>query len=405
MKVNEIPDSSISGIFSDRISDVPRSFIREILKVTLDQTVISFAGGLPNRNLFPVEELKQAAVKVMETHGRDIFQYGNSEGYQGLREMISQRYREKRNLDIPVEDILITNGSQQGLDLLGKIYVNEGDPVVIEEPGYLGAIQAFSIFRPEFYPVPVYDDGMDIEKLRSVMTMCRPKLMYTVPNFQNPSGISYSDENRRQITDILEGTSTLLIEDDPYGDLRYSGESLPSFKTYLPDNAILLGSFSKTVVPGFRLGWIVAGGDIMDKLIIAKQASDLHTNQLVQYIVFQYLEDNDIDLHIEKIKKAYGEQLDAMAESIDEYFPAGTSRTHPRGGMFIWAELPGGLSARKLLDQAMQEKVVFVPGDPFYVNRRDTNTMRLNFSCTGEEVIRDGIARLGRAIEMVLDDM
>jgi 2-aminoadipate transaminase len=404
MKNNETPDNSMSGIFSDRISDVPRSFIREILKVTLDQTVISFAGGLPNRNLFPVEELKQAAVKVMEANGRDIFQYGNSEGYPGLREMISHRYREKRNLDIPVEDILVTNGSQQGLDLLGKIYINEGDPVIIEEPGYLGAIQAFSIFRPGFHPVPVADDGMDIEKLRSVMTSCKPKLIYTVPNFQNPSGISYSEENRRQVANILEGTTTLLIEDDPYGDLRYSGESLPSFKTYLPDNTILLGSFSKTVVPGFRLGWIVAKDDIMDKLIIAKQASDLHTNQLVQYIVFQYLQDNDIDLHIARIKKAYGEQLKAMAESIDEYFPSGTSRTHPRGGMFIWAELPGGLSARKLLDRAMEEKVIFVPGDPFYVNRRDTNTMRLNFSCTGKDVSREGIKRLGKAIEMMLPD-
>lgn len=405
MRDIETADSSMSGIFSDRISDVPRSFIREILKVTLDRTVISFAGGLPNRDLFPVDELKQAAVKVMETHGSDIYQYGNSEGYPGLREMISHRYREKRNLDIPVEDILITNGSQQGLDLLGKIYVNESDPVVIEEPGYLGAIQAFSIFRPEFHPVPVSDDGMDIEKLRSVMSSYRPKLVYTVPNFQNPSGISYSEENRRQITGILEGTSTLLIEDDPYGDLRYSGDSLPSFKSYLPDNAILLGSFSKTVVPGFRLGWIVARGDIMDKLIIAKQASDLHTNQLVQYIVFQYLQDNDIDLHVAKIIKAYGEQLKTMAACIDEYFPDGTSRTHPRGGMFIWAELSGGLSARKLLDRAMQEKVIFVPGDPFYVNRRDTNTMRLNFSCTGKDVIRDGIARLGKAIEMVLNDL
>ena len=404
MKNIETTDIGMSGVFSDRISDVPRSFIREILKVTLDQTVISFAGGLPNRDLFPVEELKQAAVKAIETYGRDIFQYGNSEGHSGLREMISNRYREKRNLDIPVEDILIINGSQQGLDLLGKIYTNEGDAVVIEEPGYLGAIQAFSIFRPEFHPIPVDDEGMDIEKLRSVMTMCKPKLIYTVPNFQNPSGISYSEENRRQIANILEGTLTLLIEDDPYGDLRYSGESLLSFKSYLPDNAILLGSFSKTIVPGFRLGWIVARSDIMDKLIIAKQASDLHTNQLVQYIVFQYLQDNDIDQHIMKIKKAYGEQLQAMTESIDEYFPSGTKRTHPRGGMFIWAELPGGFSARKLLDQAMQEKVIFVPGDPFYVNRRDTNTMRLNFSCTGEEVIRDGIARLGRAIEMVLDD-
>jgi 2-aminoadipate transaminase len=402
LKDNKTPNSRISGIFSDRISDVPRSFIREILKVTLDQSVISFAGGLPNRDLFPIDELKQAAVKVIEMHGSDIFQYGNSEGYPGLREMISIRYREKRNLDIPIEDILITNGSQQGLDLLGKIYVNEGDPVIIEEPGYLGAIQAFSIYRPDFHTVPVTDDGMNIEKLKSVMTSVRPKLIYIVPNFQNPSGISYSDENRQQITSIIEGTSTLLIEDDPYGDLRYSGNPLMSFKTYLPDNAILLGSFSKTIVPGFRLGWIVAKSDIMDKLIIAKQASDLHTNQFVQHIIYQYLKDNDIEIHITRIKKAYGKQLRTMADCIDKCFPAGVSRTHPRGGMFIWTELPEGVSARKLLKLAIEDKVIFVPGDPFYVNRRDTNTMRLNFSCTGEETIRDGIARLGSAIARLL---
>jgi 2-aminoadipate transaminase len=393
----------MGSIFSDRISDVPRSFIREILKVTLDHTVISFAGGLPNRELFPADELKQATVKVLETLGRDLFQYSNSEGYLGLREMISRRYQQKKNLDIPVDNILITNGSQQGLDLLGKVYVNDGDPVMIEEPGYLGAIQAFSIFRPSFCTVPVTEEGMDIDVAKSIITASRPKLVYTVPNFQNPSGISYSEENRREIARILEGTTTLIIEDDPYGDLRYFGDPLPSFKTLLPDNTILLGSFSKTVVPGFRLGWIVASGEIMDKLIIAKQASDLHTNQFVQYIVCQYLQDNDIDTHIDKIKEAYGKQLKAMSECIEQYFPDNVSRTHPQGGMFVWAELPGHTSSRELLEMAIKDKVIFVPGDPFYVNRQDTNTMRLNFSCSDEETIREGIKRLGKAVKRLLN--
>ncbi len=401
MNTSDLEGIQAGNSFSDRIADVPRSFIREILKVTIDPSIISFAGGLPNRNLFPVEELKLATDRVLDRYGTDIYQYSNSEGFAELREWISRRYK-KRNLDIPVDDILITNGSQQGLDLLGKIFVNENDPVIIEEPGYLGAIQAFSIFRPESRTVPVNDEGMDIERLKQTMKTSRPKLIYTVPNFQNPAGISYSEENRREIARLLEGTRTFLVEDDPYGDLRYSGNPLTSFKTFLPDNAILLGSFSKIIVPGFRLGWIVAKPEIMEKLIIAKQASDLHTNQFMQYIVYQYLKDNDIDTHIEKIKKAYGNQLEAMAESIDTFFPAGVTRTHPRGGMFIWVELPEGISARALLDKAIKDKVIFVPGDPFYVNRLDTNTMRLNFSCSSEEVIRDGIERLGKAIRRIM---
>ncbi len=394
--------NNIGGIFSDRISDVPRSFIREILKVTLDRSIISFAGGLPNRELFPAEELKQATLKVFETFGTDVMQYSNSEGFLGLREMIAKRYREKRNLEIPVENILITNGSQQGLDLLGKVYINENDTVVIEEPAYLGAIQAFSIFRPKFYTVPLTKEGMDIKTLKTVMSSEKPKLMYTVPNFQNPSGISYSRQNRAAVAEIINGTSTLLIEDDPYGDLRYTGQSIPSFKTFLPDNTIMLGSFSKTVVPGFRLGWIVASGEIMDKLIIAKQAADLHTSQFTQCIIYQYLKDYDIDTHIKRIREAYGAQLKVMAECIDAYFPDGVVRTSPQGGMFIWVVLPANTSSRELLDLAMKEKVIFVPGDQFYINRVETNTMRLNFSCSDEETICEGIKRLGSAIRYLL---
>ncbi|MBN2240583.1 MAG: PLP-dependent aminotransferase family protein [Dehalococcoidales bacterium] len=391
-------DIQASQCFSDRISDVPRSFIREILKVTLDPSIISFAGGLPNRALFPAQELKAATVKALDTFGNDVFQYSNSEGFAGLREMISQRYREKENLDIPVEDILITTGSQQGLDLLGKIYINDGDSVVIEEPGYLGTIQAFSIYRPDFHPVPVSDEGMDTGKLNDAMSSSKPKLIYTVPNFQNPSGISYPEANRKDIAEIVDGSSTLLIEDNPYGDLRFHGDAVPSFRHYLPDNTVLLGSFSKTVVPGFRLGWIAAKGEIMEKLIIAKQAADLHTSQLIQCIVYQYLKDYDLDTHIEAIKKAYGAQLEAMAGSMDEHFPSGVARTHPRGGMFIWATLPGNASTRELLELALKDKVIFVPGDSFYVNRKETSDMRLNFSCVDEDTIRTGIARLGKAI-------
>ena len=392
----------MDSIFSDRIADVPRSFIREILKVTLDPTIISFAGGLPNRALFPVEELKAATAKVFDTMGRDVLQYSTSEGFTGLREVIARRYHDRQNLDIPVEDILITNGSQQGLDLMGKTFINEGDDIVIEEPAYLGAIQAFSLYKPRFNSVLLTDEGMDINKFKSVMSARKPKLIYSVPNFQNPSGISYSGQSRREMAGIIQGTKTLLIEDDPYGDLRYSGTDKPSFKAILPENTILFGSFSKTISPGLRIGWIAAPRDIIEKLIVAKQAADLHTTHFTQCILWQYMQDNDIDAHIRKIKVCYGRQMQAMLNSIEKYFPEGVAHTTPEGGMFLWATLPEGTSSRDLLDLALKDKVIFVPGDPFYVNRRNTNTLRLNFSCTNEETIDTGIKNLGKAMKQLL---
>jgi 2-aminoadipate transaminase len=318
--------------------------------------------------------------------------------------MIAQRYHDKRGLDVPVEDILITNGSQQGLDLMGKILINDGDDVVIEEPAYLGAIQALSLFKPRFNPVTLTADGLDIPKLKSVMHARKPKLIYSVPNFQNPAGVSYSGKNRREMADIIRGTATLLIEDDPYGDLRYSGEDKASFKTLLPKNTILLGSFSKTVVPGFRMGWIVAPHEIMEKLIIAKQAADLHTTHFTQCILYQYIKDNDFEAHIAKIKECYGRQMRAMLSSIERYFPEGVKHTTPEGGMFLWITLPENTSSRALLDLAIMDKVIFVPGDPFYVDRQETNTLRLNFSCTDEETIDTGIKSLGKAMEKLLTE-
>lgn len=390
-------------LFSDRITDVPRSFIREILKTALRPDVISFAGGLPNRDLFPVGEIGRAAEAVLTKEGRDVFQYGSSEGLPGLREYIRGRYRTVLGIDVAVEDILITNGSQQGLDLLGKVLLSEGDGLVIEEPGYLGAIQAFSLYRPAFLPVPVSASGMEVERLRRTMDGNRPKLMYTVPNFQNPTGITYSAENRESVASVLGGTDTLLIEDDPYGDLRFTGESKPSFRRYLPNQTVLLGSFSKTVVPGFRLGWVVAPPRLMEKLVIAKQASDLHTSHVLQAIMHRYLADNDIDAHLQVIREAYGRQCRAMLGSMEERFPNGVAHTRPEGGMFVWAELPEGMAALDLFDLAVREKVVFVPGDPFYVGKTRVPAMRINFSCVDEPAIATGITRLAEAMRRMMD--
>jgi 2-aminoadipate transaminase len=392
----------MENAFSDRINDVPKSFIREILKVTIDPSIISFAGGLPNRQFFPVKGLQQAAHDVFEEAGNDILQYANSEGYLGLRQFIADRYRTQQGLEIPVEDILITTGSQQGLDLLGKTFLNEGDDLIIEEPGYLGAIQAFAMYRPRFHPVPVFEGGMDIDKLAAVLRERQPKLLYTVTNFQNPSGISYSDDNRRAVADLVRGRSCLIIQDDPYGDLRFSGTPKVSFKRILPANTVLLGSFSKTVAPALRLGWLVAPPPIMDKLVIAKQAADLHTDYLAQRILYRFLCDNDIDAHIATIIRQYGKQKEAMIGAIRDFFPAEVQFTNPEGGMFLWVTLPEGMSSMRLFEAAIKKKVAFVPGTPFYVDRKDSNTLRLNFSCSDEPTIVEGIKRLGQSITELL---
>jgi 2-aminoadipate transaminase len=391
----------VGNIFADRISDVPRSFIREILKLAVDESVISFAGGLPNRDLFPLEEIKKAANKLLEESGKDVLQYSSSEGFVELREWISDRYQSK-HISVHPDNILITSGSQQGMDLLGKTLLNDGDNVIIEEPGYLGAIQAFSIYKSTFHPVPVNEEGIELDPFHEVVSNNFVKLFYCVPNFQNPSGISYSEENRKSVAQMLKGKKTILVEDDPYGELRFLGREKSSFYQLMPENTVLLGSFSKTVVPSFRVGWIVANNQIMEKLVIAKQASDLHTNYFGQRIIHQYLKDNDIDEHINKIRQAYGKQRDAMVSAIQEYFPAEIAYTHPEGGMFLWVTLPAAMSAMEVFKEAVKQKVAFVPGDPFYVNRKDVNTLRLNYSSVDEETIRTGIKRLGDLLKAMI---
>lgn len=387
----------MNDIFADRITDVPKSFIREILKVALDPEVISFAGGLPNRELFPVQALTAATNDVFDIYGSDIFQYSNSEGFLPLREYIAENYRRK-GVEVPPENILITNGAQQGLDLLGKVLLNEGDGVIIEEPGYLGAIQAFSLYKPEFLPVEVSEEGMNLEQLKETVSENNPKLLYSVPNFQNPSGITYTKENRKEIADIIEGKQLFLIEDDPYGELRFSGTAKKSFGNYLPKQTILLGSFSKIVVPGFRIGWIVAPDEIVDKLLIAKQASDLHTCHFTQYIIYQYLQKNDIEVHIKRVAERYGKQCQSMIDNIGTFFPDTVKSTTPEGGMFLWVTLPKKMSSMDLFNLSVKEKVVFVPGNPFYTNSNGVNTLRLNFSCVDEKTIQMGIKRLAESI-------
>ncbi|MDR0940648.1 MAG: PLP-dependent aminotransferase family protein [Bacteroidales bacterium] len=394
-----------NSMFADRISDVPKSFIREILKVTVSPDIISFAGGLPNRDLFPVAALKEAGCRVFDNDCPDALQYSTTEGSLQLREYIAERYKKVKGLNIEPKNILITTGSQQALDLLGKTFLNENDRVIIEKPGYLGAIQLFSIYKARFSAVTLENDGVNLAELEKASRLRNTKLMYTVPNFQNPTGITYSNEKREQIAEILRGRPIMLIEDDPYGDLRYEGTQQNSFMQYLPEQTILLGSFSKTVVPSFRTGWVVAPDEIMEKLIIAKQASDLHTNFFTQKLLFEYLSKNDLDAHIEKIRAVYGRQCVAMIESIKRHFPENVHYTLPEGGMFLWVTLPEGVSSMDLVNEAIKKDVIFVPGNPFYSSQNKiVNTLRLNFSCVDEETIEIGIKRLGETIKEYLEN-
>ena len=277
--------------------------------------------------------------------------------------------------------------------------------MIIEEPGYLGAIQAFSIYRARFNPVPITDCGMEVDRLQEVLAARAPKLMYLVPNFQNPSGITYTDQNRKAVAELVRGRNILLVEDDPYRELRFSGSPKESFGKLLPDNTILLGSFSKIIAPGLRLGWVAAPARIMPKLIVAKQASDLHSNHFAQRLIRQYLADNNIDSHIKTIVRVYDRQRQAMVRGIEKYLPPTVRHTHPEGGMFIWLTLPQRASSKRLFDLAIQDKVAFVPGNPFYVDRLETDTLRLNFSCVDEDTIEIGMKRLGRSVEKLLDQV
>jgi 2-aminoadipate transaminase len=384
--------------FAPRMAKTPKSFIREILKVTERPEVISFAGGLPSPALIDVEGIRIAAASVLEHDGPCALQYSTTEGYLPLRQFIADRYRKRLGLSISPDEILITNGSQQCLDLIGKVIIGSGDHVAIERPGYLGAIQAFSLYEPVFHPVPLRNDGPDIALLDQACTSYPVKMFYGVPNSQNPSGITYTDSNRQEVAGVMEKHGALFVEDDAYGELNFSGHSLPSVQKYLPGQTVITGSFSKILAPGMRMGWVVAPPAIMEQLVIAKQASDLHSNYLSQRIAFEYLLHNDIDGHIRKIRAAYQHQRDVMIRMLNEEFPDTVSSTHPLGGMFVWVTLPAGCSSMEVFDLALKENVAVLPGMPFYVDGGGSDTMRLNFSNSTEENIITGMGRLARVI-------
>ncbi len=385
--------------FSKRIKNTPSSFIREILKVTQNSEIISFAGGLPNPISFPQEELKISMNRIADKFGAKIYQYSTTMGLDSLRQYIVDRYKKIWGMDITIDNVIITTGSQQALDLIGKVFIDEGDNVMVEKPSYLGLLQAFCMYRANFVQTKLGDDGLDIEDLKNTLKTHKPKAAYLIPNFQNPTGLTYTKENREKVFEAIKDEDMILIQDDPYGELRFEeGERIPYIGLNQSEKNIYLGSFSKIVTPGMRLGYIIANKEIIKMIETAKQASDLHTNIFGQYLISDYLYNNDLDKHIEKIKKLYKSQANAMVSAMEEYFPKTVKFTHPKGGMFTWVTLKEDADVLKLFDKAIAQKVAFVPGHPFYVNPQKVNTLRLNYTNADEETIKIGIKRLAEAI-------
>jgi 2-aminoadipate transaminase len=394
-------------LYADRTAGMRASDIREILKVTARPDIISLAGGLPAPELFPVDEYRRAFEWVLEADGAQALQYGPSEGYLPLRRLLAERLS---RFDMPCgpDDLLVTNGSQQALDLMGKVFLNPGDTVLVETPTYLGALQAFNQYQATYAIVPMDEDGMRVDEVERVLAQRSArapiKFIYALPNFQNPTGRSMSLERRRRLVELASHYGVPIVEDDPYGELRYEGAALPTLKSLDTEGLVIyLGTFSKILAPGFRLGWMLAGPEVMEVLMHGKQPSDLHTGMAQQMATYEVAKGGFVDQHVERIKDFYRERRDVMLRSIEEHFPADAHYTRPAGGLFVWAELPRDIDTRELLLEAIEEKVAFVPGQGFHADGSGTNTMRLNFSNVPPEQLQAGVQRLGRAIQRRLD--
>lgn len=386
--------------FAKRIDSLRASDIREILKITQRAEVISFAGGLPAPELFPVEEMKEISRLLMEESGRVALQYSTTEGYEPLRQKIAARIGRKFHTQASAEEVMITSGSQQALDFSGKLFLDAGDVVLCESPTYLAAISAFRAYQPEFIAVPTDDDGMIIEELERILaTTGNVKLVYVIPDFQNPTGRTWSLDRRRRFIETVSRYGVAVLEDNPYGELRFEGEILPSIKSM--DRAGLVigtGTFSKTFCPGMRIGWLVAAPPVIEKYVLIKQGADLCTSLRNQMEIDLFMDRFDFEGNLARLTELYRQRRNAMVAALETMMPAGVSFTRPQGGLFLWVKLPERIKALELLKRCLDQNVAFVPGDSFFPNGGVENTLRLNYSNMPEERIREGIARLAAAI-------
>ena len=391
--------------FARRMKALKASEIREILKVTQRPEVISFAGGLPAPELFPVKTLAAATQKVFEEEGMKALQYSTTEGHPPLRRKIAERMTKTWDTHVTPDQVLITSGSQQGLDLTGKLLLDEGDVVLCESPTYLGTISAWNVLRPRWVEVATDDDGMDPVALEErLRANPNAKAIYVIPNFQNPSGRTWSLERRKAFMEVVERHDVWVVEDNPYGELRFEGAPVPSLKSFdRKGRVIALGTFSKVFCPGLRIAWIAADVPVLEKLVVLKQGADLQTSTLGQLQVNRYLEENDLDADIARILPVYRERRDAMLSALDAEMPPGVRYTRPSGGLFVWMTLPEKLNARTLLDECVRQNVAFVPGGAFYPNGGHENTLRLNYSNMPVERIREGVRRLASALAKELE--
>jgi len=399
--------TSWDQLYAQRTQKMSSSAIREILKLTEQPDVISFAGGLPAPEVFPVQQFAEACQRVLKDSGPQALQYSVTEGYLPLREMIV-RFTNRSGMNVTAENVLITSGSQQALDLLGKILIDPGDHILVESPTYLGALQAWTPYGAEYITVPTDKEGMVTDELEPLLQK-RPKFIYALPNFQNPMGVTLTLERRKKLVELADRYGIPIVEDDPYGQLRYEGEHLPSLLTLDDElhkqttpgyrgNVIYLSTFSKTLAPGIRMAWVTAPVSLIRKLVQAKQGADLHTPTFNQMVAYEVGHGGFLDRHIHLIRSVYKERRDIMLAALDSSFPHQMDWTQPQGGLFLWAIAPAGLDTTEVLKHAVEEKVAFVPGAPFHPDGRGQNTMRLNFSNASPENIRDGIARLGKVL-------
>ncbi|HQU38103.1 MAG TPA: PLP-dependent aminotransferase family protein [Anaerolineales bacterium] len=399
--------------YAFRTQQMSSSVIRELLKLTELPEIISFAGGLPAPEVFPLERFREASNTVLENFGPQSLQYSTTEGHRPLREMIA-RHISRFSSEVSADNVLITSGSQQALDFVGRLFVNRGDYIVVESPTYLGALQAWNAYGAQYIPVRADEHGMIVDELEAALRV-GPKFIYVLPNFQNPSGSTLSLERRKQLIRIADKYGVPIIEDDPYGQLRYEGEHIPSIVAldseyrgpnggHYSGNVIYLSTFSKLLAPGLRLGWVIAPSEVIQKLVMSKQAADLHTSSFNQYIAFEAAKGGFLDEHVKVIRATYKERRDVMIEMMEEMFPAGVTWRKPKGGMFLWSILPEGMDSAEVLKRAIEKKVAFVPGEAFHPTGGGKNTLRLNFSYSSPETIREGITRLGTTLKEVIAD-
>lgn len=387
--------------FAKRMEGMQASEIRELLKLTAKPDIISFAGGLPAPELFPVEEIAKVSHDLVLKEGRQLLQYATTEGRPSLRAKIAKRMADKYNTVVDPDDILITTGSQQCLDFVGKLFLNPGDVVLCESPSYLGALNAFNAYQPKFVEVPTDNGGLLPEELDKILeTTPNCKFIYVIPDFQNPTGRTWSMERRKAFMEVVNKHNLPVVEDNPYGELRYEGEILPSLKSLDTKGLVMfLGTFSKIFCPGLRLGWVACEHELLTQFVKIKQSADLHTSNFDQGVADAYMDAYDLDAHVKEIVALYKHRRDLILESMEKYLPAGTEWTHPEGGLFLWLTFPEGVSARKVFAKCIEMKVAGVIGDAFYPNQKTDRSMRINYSNMPDDRIVEGIQRMAKAIK------